>query len=273
MRRVRRQTGKHAPLRSWHRRCQSSCRRNRRTASRQPHGPAASSETTGLPRPDKVRRTSSGRNCRDARRDIPPAQLQRHALAAQLAVDRQPVRQRSPVLGRGRGDRIEAPLQCGVVKIVRHRPADAGFARPRRHAPAAVGRFRDWRQSGAWTGRRPTAAGRHGFCAWVISVGPSPLLSKKERSPADSRITQRRSSRPSTALLPSSPTTGTGGRHPPETVALQPETLVAMDRREQPTALQDRAGRREIGKFSIAPLVIEEARQRWHAAARAGSTR
>ena len=55
-------------------------------------------------------------------------------------------------------------------------------------------------------------------CAWVISVGPSPLLSKKERSPADSRITQRRSSRPSTALLPWSPSTGTGGRHPPETV-------------------------------------------------------
>ena len=38
------------------------------------------------------------------------------------------------------------------------------------------------------------------------------------RSPADSRITQRRSSRPSTALLPWSPSTGTGGRHPPETV-------------------------------------------------------
>jgi hypothetical protein len=52
----------------------------------------------------------------------------------------------------------------------------------------------------------------------LISVGPSPLLSKKERSPADSRITQRRSSRPSTALLPWSPSTGTGGRHPPETV-------------------------------------------------------
>jgi len=59
-----------------------------------------------------------------------PDQLQRHALAAQLAVDRRPVRQRPPILGRGRGDRIEAPLQCGVVKIVRHRPADAGFARP-----------------------------------------------------------------------------------------------------------------------------------------------
>src|SRR5258707_14891031 len=80
------------------------------------------------------------------------------------------------------------------------------------------GQSRDWRQSGAWTGRRPTAAARRGSCAWVISVGPSPLLSKKERSPADSRITQRRSSRPSTALLPWSPSTGTGGRHPPETV-------------------------------------------------------
>jgi hypothetical protein len=48
---------------------------------------------------------------------------------------------------------------------------------------------------------------------WAI---PAPL--EKERSPADSRITQRRSSRPSTALLPWSPSTGTGGRHPPETV-------------------------------------------------------
>ena len=80
------------------------------------------------------------------------------------------------------------------------------------------GQSRGWRQSGAWTGRRPTAAARRGSCAWVIPVGPSPLLSKKERSPADSRITQRRSSRPSTALLPWSPSTGTGGRHPPETV-------------------------------------------------------
>ena len=102
------------------------------------------------------------------------------------------------------------------------RPAAAN--RRRLRAPGAgtlrrrSGQSRDWRQSGAWTGRRPTAAARRGSCAWVISVGPSPLLSKKERSPADSRITQRRSSRPSTALLPWSPSTGTGGRHPPETV-------------------------------------------------------
>jgi hypothetical protein len=73
-------------------------------------------------------------------------------------------------------------------------------------------------QRRAWASRRPTAAARRGSCAWVISVGPSPILSKKERSPADSRITQRRSSRPSTAPLPRSPSTGTGGRHPPETV-------------------------------------------------------
>ena len=59
-----------------------------------------------------------------------PDQLQRHALATQLPVDRRPVRQRPPILGRGRRDRIEAPLQCGVVKIVRQRPTDAGFARP-----------------------------------------------------------------------------------------------------------------------------------------------
>jgi hypothetical protein len=52
-----------------------------------------------------------------------------------------------------------------------------------------------------------------GNLCWAI---PAPL--EKERSPADSRITQRRSSRPSTALLPWSPSTGTGGRHPPETV-------------------------------------------------------
>jgi len=37
---------------------------------------------------------------------------------------------RPPILGRGRRDRIEAPLHCGVVKIVRQRPTDAGFARP-----------------------------------------------------------------------------------------------------------------------------------------------
>jgi hypothetical protein len=41
--------------------------------------------------------------------------------------------------------------------------------------------------------------------------GPSPLPLKKERSPADSRITQRPSSRPSTALLPWSSSTGNGG--------------------------------------------------------------
>jgi hypothetical protein len=37
-------------------------------------------------------------------------------------------------------------------------------------------------------------------------------------TPADSRITQRRSSRPSTTLLPWSPSTGTGGRHRSEKV-------------------------------------------------------
>ena len=42
------------------------------------------------------------------------------------------------------------------------------------------GQSRGWRQSGAWTGRRPTAAARRGSCAWVIPVGPSPLLSKKD---------------------------------------------------------------------------------------------
>jgi hypothetical protein len=52
-----------------------------------------------------------------------------------------------------------------------------------------------------------------GNLCWAI---PAPL--EEERSPADSQITQRRSSRPSTALLPWSPSTGTGGRHPPETV-------------------------------------------------------
>jgi hypothetical protein len=50
---------------------------------------------------------------------------------------------------------------------------------------------------------------------WAI---PAPL--EKERGPADSRITQRRSSRPSTALLPWSPWTGTGGRHRLEMVVV-----------------------------------------------------
>src|SRR3981189_593706 len=54
---------------------------------------------------------------------------------------------------------------------------------------------------------------------WAI---PAPL--KKERGPADSPITQRRSSRPSTTLLPWSPSTGTGGRH-------QSEMLVAINRK------------------------------------------
>jgi hypothetical protein len=54
---------------------------------------------------------------------------------------------------------------------------------------------------------------------WAI-----PLLWKKERGPADSPITQRRSLRPSTALLPWSPWTGTGGRH-------QSEMLVAINQK------------------------------------------
>ncbi|HEY4986189.1 MAG TPA: hypothetical protein VII39_06175, partial [Bradyrhizobium sp.] len=53
---------------------------------------------------------------------------------------------------------------------------------------------------------------------WAI---PAPL--EKERGPADSRITQRRSSRPSTTLLPWSPWNGTGGRH-------QSELVVAINR-------------------------------------------
>src|SRR6202521_5159492 len=220
MHRVRRQTaGRQAPLRSWHRRCQSSCRRNRRTASRRPHGPAASSATTGLPRPDRVRRTSYGRNRRDARRDIPPRPVAalRPCGATRGGSPASPAATANPWPWSWGPDRGASP-----VRRRQDRPAPA--SRRRLRAPGAgtlrrpSGRSRDWRQSGAWTGRRPTAAGRRGSCAWVISVGPSPLLSKKERSPADSRITQRRSSRPSTALLPWSPSTGTGGRHPPETV-------------------------------------------------------
>src|SRR3979411_2782304 len=55
-------------------------------------------------------------------------------LAAQLAVDRRPIRQRPPILGRGRRDRIEAPLQCVVVKLVRQRLRAAA-----RTPPAAGG--------------------------------------------------------------------------------------------------------------------------------------
>jgi len=220
MRQVQQQTaGRHAPLRSWHRRCRSSCRRNRRTASRRPHAPAASSATTGLPRPDRVRRTSCGRNRRDARRDIPPRPVaaSRPCDATPGGSPASPAATANPWPGSSGSDRGASP-----VRRRQDRPAAAN--RPRLRAPGAgtlrrrSGQSRDWRQSGAWTGRRPTAAARRGSCAWVISVGPSPLLSKKERSPADSQITQPRSSRPSTALLPWSPSTGTGGRHPPETV-------------------------------------------------------
>jgi hypothetical protein len=130
-------------------------------------------------------------------------------------VDRRPVRQRPPVLGRGRRDRIEAPLQCGVVKIVRQRPTDPGFARP---AQARSGGGRPIPILAAiWRLDRPAADSRStsrilriGNLCWAI---PPPL--EKERSPADSQITQRRSSRPTTALLPWSPSTGTGGRHGP----------------------------------------------------------
>src|SRR5229473_4857136 len=220
MRRGRRRTaGRHAPHRSWHRRCRSSSRRNRRTASRRPHAAAASSATNGLPRPDRVRRTSCGRNRLDVPRDIPPRPVaaSRPYGATRGGSPASPAATANPWPWASGPDRGASP-----VRRRQDRPAAAN--RRRLRAPGAgtlrrrSGQSRDWRQSAAWTGRRPTAATRRGSCAWVISVGPSPLLSKKERSPADSRITQRRSSRPSTALLPWSPSTGTGGRHPPETV-------------------------------------------------------
>src|SRR5712664_2541705 len=220
MRRGRRRTaGRHAPHRSPHRRCRSSCRRNRRTASRRPHAAAASSATNDLPRPDRVRRTSCGRNRPDVPRDIPPRPVAAsHPCGATRGGSRaSPAATANPWPWSSGPDRGASP-----VRRRQDRPAAAN--RRRLRAPGAgtlqrrSGQSRDWRQSGAWTGRRPTAAAPRGSCAWVISVGPSPLLSKKERSPADSRITQRRSSRPSTALLPWSPSTGTGGRHPPETV-------------------------------------------------------
>src|SRR3982074_2880785 len=220
MRRGRRPTaGRHAPHRSRHRRCRSSCRRNRRTASRRPHAAAASSATTGLPRPDRVRRPSCGRNRRGVRRDIPPRPVaaSRPCGATRGGSPANPAATANPWPWSSGPDRGASPVRCR-----QDRPAAAN--RRRLRAPGAgtlrrrSGQSRDWRESGAWRGPRPTAATRRGSCAWVISVGPSPLLSKKERSPADSRITQRRSSRPSTALLPWSPSTGTGGRHPPETV-------------------------------------------------------
>lgn len=152
-----------------------------------------------------------------------PDQLPRYALATQLLVDRRPVRQRPPILGRGRRERIEGPLQCAVFMIVGQWLTDAGFARPAQASRRRSGESRDRRQSGAWTGRRPTAAECRGSYTWVISVRPSPLLSKKERSPAGSRITRRGSSRPLTALLLGhrsswSSSTGSGGRFRPETL-------------------------------------------------------
>src|SRR6266478_2549171 len=254
MRRGRRRTaGRHAPHRSPHRRCRSSCRRNRRTASRRPHAAAASSATTGLPRPDRVRRTSCGRNRRDTRRDIPPRPVaaSRPCGATRGGSPASPAATANPWPWASGPDRGGSPMR-------RRQDRPAAANRRRLRAPGAgtlrrrSGQSRDWRQSGAWTGRRPTAAARRGSCAWVISVGPSPLLSKKERSPADSRITQRRSSRPSTALLPWSPSTGYGGR-------LQPETPVAMARSAQ--AVIEKVTGHTLGAFvteRIAkPLLIQ----------------
>jgi hypothetical protein len=106
-----------------------------------------------------------------------PDQLQRLALTTQLPVDRRPVRQRPPILGRGRGDRIEAPLECGVVKIVRQRPTDPGFARP---AQARSGGGRANPETGGNLalgqagGRQPqhVADLAHGYLCWAI---PTPL--------------------------------------------------------------------------------------------------
>ena len=153
-----------------------------------------------------------------------PHQLQRHALAAQLAMNRRPVRQRPPVLGRGRRCRIQAAFQRVVAEIVRKWPTDTGLTRPAQARPRQrSGQSRGSLQSGAWTGRQPTAAAHRGSCMgnldWAI---PAPL--EKERGPANSRITQRRSSRPSTALLPWSRWTGTDGRH-------RLEMLVAINRK------------------------------------------
>src|SRR3984893_18512232 len=114
--------------------------------------------------------------------------------------------------------RPQAPDTGGIpARSHRDRRAEPNSYRP--HAPGAgtprqrSGRSRGSLRSDAWKGRRLTAAAHRGSCAWVISIGPFPLLWKKERGPADSPITQRRSLRPSTALLPWSPWTGTGGRH------------------------------------------------------------
>ncbi len=118
-----------------------------------------------------------------------------------------------------------APARCRLYR-------SAVTSRYRHAAPSAdthgqrSGRCQDWLRSGASIDRRPTGAVRRGSCAWEISTGRSPLLWNEELGAPDSRITQRRSSRPPTAQLPWSPWTGTGGHH-------RPETPVAMLRRTQ----------------------------------------
>jgi hypothetical protein len=66
-----------------------------------------------------------------------PHQLQRHALAAQLAMNRRPVRPRPPVLGRGRRRRIQAAFQRDVTEIVGQWPTDTGLTRPAQARPGS----------------------------------------------------------------------------------------------------------------------------------------
>ena len=139
-------------------------------------------------------------------------------------MDRRPVGLRPPRLdlGQRRRGRVEPRLQRLIGQVLGQRPADAGRPRP----PQAVARP-PWRSMPRLAAilrfDMPAAVSRS--TSRILRMGnlcsgiPRSLL-QRERGHADSRITQRCPSRPSTAW---SRSPGTGGRD-------QSERLVAIDR-------------------------------------------
>jgi len=179
---------------------------------------------------DRVRRTSCGRNRPDVRAISPRPVAASHPCGATRGGSRAQSGSEPPSWPWSSGpDRGASP-----VRRRQDRPAAAN--RRRLRAPGAgtlqrrSGQSRDWRQSGAWTGRRPTAAAPRGSCAWVILLG-HPHSSRKRsevrliRDHPTAFITPVHSPVALVAIDRNrwSSSTGNGGR-------LQPETPVAMAR-------------------------------------------
>jgi hypothetical protein len=121
-----------------------------------------------------------------------PQRLQRHPWPAQLAVNCSPVRLRPPCRHRCycRRSRVDTRFRTLVGDALPQRPGNAGSTCTLQASTTVVAPIERLAATFGSISQTPSAAERHGFCAWIVSVEACPLPSKGA-SYARFGITQR----------------------------------------------------------------------------------